>query len=155
MDEAVSQLLSYKTVILMVAVTIGTFFIRRIVETAFPKVKQAAPETAHAVTYTNKAAEWWNKVILYLIPVLVGAGLALTIKDLVSLEGFTTKGSLAMYGSICGWFSATGYKILRQTIKKKTGIELPSATVPPPAEDPKEEEKKEDAAESKDPPPAA
>jgi hypothetical protein len=145
MDEAVTQLLSYKTVILMVAVVIGTFFIRRIVETAFPVVKQAAPETASAQTYTNHWAVWWNQVILYLIPVLLGIGLSFGIKDLVALEGFATKGGIALYGGISGWFSATGYKILRRVVKTRTGIDLPDGSNPAVPEDAKEAEKKEDA----------
>ena len=129
MDEVVGQILSYKTAILMIAITIGTFFIRRIVETAFPKVKQAAPETAHAVSYTNQWAVWWNQVILYGIPVVLGMIGALTTKDLITLDGFVSKSGLAMYGGVCGWLSGFGYKVFRKMVKAKTGVDLPSPEV--------------------------
>lgn len=131
MDEVVSQLLSYKTVILMVAVTIGTFFTRRVVETAAPTLKQVASEMDRAPMYPNQWAVWWNGVIIYLIPVILGAVLALSVKDLVVLD-FASKSGLAMYGSTCGWFSATGYKILRKVLQARVGVELPGGTDPPP-----------------------
>ena len=140
MDQVVSQLLSYKTVMLMVAVFIGTFFIRRIVETAMPQLKKAADEMAHAQTYTNHGAVWWNQVILPAIPVVLGAVLALCVKDLAALENFSSKGGLALYGSISGWFSAFGYKLLRRVVKQKTGVDLPNGNG---SSDPPEEAKED------------
>lgn len=136
MDEVASQILSYRTLVLMVANLIGTFFIRRIVETAFPKVKQAAPETALAVSYTNPWSVWWNQVILYAIPVVIGIGLALLIDDWkMPIEdgapSISTGGNM-IYGIITGWFSGFGYKVVRKTLKQKTGIDLPSLSNPPP-----------------------
>lgn len=139
MDEVVEQLVSYRTLILMVTVLIGTFFIRRIVETAAPKVKQAAPETALAVTYTNPWAVWWNQVILYVIPVALGVVLSLTIKDwmpsvVTNADSAPpiSKGGLVIYGVLTGWFASFGYKVVRKALKQKTGIDLPSFSNPPP-----------------------
>jgi hypothetical protein len=135
MDEVASQILSYRTLILMVANLIGTFFVRRIVETAFPKVKQAAPETKLAVSYTNAWSVWWNQVILYAIPVLIGIGLAVSVTDwMPAEEGMLpiSKAGLVIYGGITGWFSGFGYKVVRKVLKQKTGIDLPSLSNPPP-----------------------
>lgn len=131
MDEVVSQVFSYKTLILMIAVVIGTFFVRRIVETALPQVKQASSEMSEGATYTNHLAAWWNQVFLYLIPVLLGAGLAFLFKDLVALDTFSSKSGLALYGGIAGWFSATGYKVIRRLVQTKTGVELPAVSTTP------------------------
>lgn len=133
MDDVVSQLVSYRSLILMVVVLIGTFFIRRIAELAFPKLKQAAPETALAVSYTNPWSVWWNQVILYAIPVILGAVLALSITDWTP-EGMPqiSKPGLALYGVLLGWFASFGYKVLRKAFKQKTGIDLPSFSNPPP-----------------------
>lgn len=134
MDEVVKQVFSYQTVILMIAVVIGTFFVRRVIETAFPKVKQAAPETAAGVTYTNRAAVWWNQVALYFIPVLMGAAMAFLFKDLVALDTFNSKAGLALYGALAGWFSSTGYKVVRKLVQTKTGVDLPAAPTTPDVE---------------------
>lgn len=134
MDEVVSQLLSYQTVILMVAATIITWIVRKSIETLAPTVKKAADEMAPAPTYLTHLAAWWNEVGLHLIPVGLGVGLVFGVKELAPLKMTTTSG-IALYGGICGWFSSTGYKILRRTIKTKTGVDLPSVgddSVPPP-----------------------
>lgn len=131
MDEVVAQVFTYKTVILMIAVVIGTFFVRRIIETAFPQVKQASSEMSDSATYTNHWAAWWNQVFLYLIPVLLGAAMAFMFKDIVSLDTFTSKTGLALYGAIAGWFSATGYKVIRRLVQTKTGVELPAVSTMP------------------------
>lgn len=144
MDAVVDQLLTAEAVFLMIAVTIGTFFIRRIVETGFPKVVQAADDTAAAPSYTNTWSVWWNKVVLYAIPVVLGTLLALTVKEFSSDEGlFTSRKGLALYGGVVGWCSSFAYKLFRQVVKKKTGLDLPGASVPPPPADPKEEEEAE------------
>lgn len=148
MEEVVTSFLSYKSILLTIAVVILTFFIRRIVETAVPSAKKAAHENDPAKTYLNVFAEWWNKVILYAIPVLVGLVLAITVKELAP-ESLKT-GGLSIYGAVVGWFSSFLYKVFRKVVQQKTGLNLPSAsTAPPPGED-------EDAADdSKDPPEAA
>jgi len=142
MDEVVSQLLTYQTCILMLAVTIGTWFIRKSVETLAPAVKKAADEMAPAPTYVTHLAAWWNEVGLHLIPVLLGVALVFGVKELTPMK-LTSTGGVTLYGGICGWFSSTGYKIFRRTLKTKTGVELPNvegddpASVKPVVEDKK------------------
>lgn len=125
MDEIVTQLLTYQTAILMIAATIGTWVVRKTVETMAPKTKKAADEMAPEPTYLTHLAAWWNEVGLHLIPVLLGIGLVFGVKELAPLKMTSTSG-VALYGGICGWFSSTGYKILRRTLKTKTGVDLPN-----------------------------
>lgn len=132
MDEVVSHILSYKFVLMCVIVWIITFFIRRVVETARPSLKKAADETEHKQTYTNRLAVWWNDVILHAIPVVLGSLLAIIMKDMAP---DTVWYSRAIYGVLPGWLSAFIYKLLRQTLKKRIGLDLPGGSIPPPPEE--------------------
>ncbi len=131
MDEAVEHLLSLKAAELLIAVVIFTFFVRRVIETEWPYLKKAASEMVAAKTYTSKMSSWWNQVILYAIPVVIGAALPLFVRELTP-EGVTSTGSIILYGMKVGWFSSFGYKVLKQVVKKKTGLDLPGNTLPPP-----------------------
>lgn len=133
MDEVVAQLLTFQTIILMMAVVICTYFIRKSVELFFPALKKSADEMAPGQTYLSHLAAWWNEVGLHLIPVILGIALVFAVKELASLK-FTSKGGMTVYGGVLGWFASTGYKILNRTIKTKWGVELPSTddSVPPP-----------------------
>jgi hypothetical protein len=135
MDEVVSQLLSYKSLLLGIATFIVTFLIRRIVETAVPTAKKAADANAPGLTYLTPFARWWNEAILYVLPVVIGSLLSLGLKEL-ALDAFTKVSTMIVYGGIVGWFSAILYKGVAQAIRKKTGIELPGASVSPPSDDP-------------------
>lgn len=132
MDDLVTQLLSYKSLLLGIATFIVVFLIRRIVETAVPSAKKAADANEPGLTYLTTFARWWNEAILYVLPVVVGAVLGVVLKDW-ALEGFTKNSTLMIYGGIVGWFSTVLYKGVAQAIKKKTGIDLPGASVSPPS----------------------
>jgi len=136
MDEVFSQLVKAETIYLSVLVVIVTFFVRRVVELAYPKAKD--PE--------NAFGRWWTGVLLYLLPVLVGAGIAAGVKHYSSdyLANLKTVGGAAVWGVIVGWFSSFLYKVLRKAVKKKTGIDLtpgpadPTKPLNKPEEGPKE-----------------
>ena len=134
MDNAIDLLLRQGTVALAIVVVIGTFFARRIVETAVPSIKQQAHENSPQVTYPTKLSEWWNKVILYAIPPFFG-GLAgmLQIPFVFPPEQFHTTGGRIIFGIGVGWFSSFIYKVLKNMISKSTGVELPSGSTPPEA----------------------
>lgn len=133
MDNAVDLLLRQGTVALAVVVVIGTFFVRRIVETAVPSIKQKAHENSPEVTYPTKLSEWWNKVILYSVPPGLGGLLGIfSIPFIFSPTDFTTMGGRIIFGVGVGWFSSFIYKVLKKMISKTTGVELPSGSTPPP-----------------------
>lgn len=128
MDQVIAGLLSYHTVILMVAVYIVTFIVRRSVEAAFPFAKKASKETAPSRSYLTLFAVWWNQVLLYLIPVVVGIGLAFIPEFRAAGLGL---GGTAIYGLLVGWFSSFMYKIFWKTLKARTAglAGLPEAPV--------------------------
>lgn len=132
MDDVVALLLNAKTIYLAFAVIIVTFFVRRIVETAVPAARKAADENSPMTTYPTEFSKWWNQVILYAVPVLVGVGLSLTVDELIS-DLMKQTSSIVVYGGIVGWSSSFIYKVLRKILKEKTGIELPGASIAPPS----------------------
>ncbi len=125
MDQAISQFFTAGTAILALSIVIVTFFIRRIVETAVPSVKKQADENHPTPTYKTGFARWWNSVILYSIPVLVGSTIGFfNVSYLFNIEGMDTAGSRIFFGGVVGWMSSYLYKILRLTLKKKTGVDI-------------------------------
>lgn len=137
MDDVVSRLLSYDTIIIMVCAVVFTFFIRRIVELRFPKLKKQVHENAPGLTYLTPMAEWWNTVILYAIPVILGGALSMALKEIesdVAVHWRMYLGS-ALHGVVVGWASGFGYKVLAKTAKAKTGVELPGVSVYPASDD--------------------
>lgn len=137
MDQAISQFFTAGTAILALSVVIITFFIRRIVETAWPSIKKKADENTPQITYATGFARWWNQVILYAIPVIVGAGIGLfDVPYLFSVEGVGgTASSRLFFGGCVGWMSSYLYKIIRLTLKQKTGVDIqPSGSMMPGAE---------------------
>lgn len=133
MDQAISQFFTAGSAVLAISVVIATFFIRRVVETAVPSIKKMADENDPHPTYMNTLARWWNKVVLYFIPVLVGAGIGLFhIPYLFSIEGLGDTSSRVFFGGVVGWMASFIYKGVRMAIKNKTGVDIqPSRSVIP------------------------
>lgn len=132
MDNAVNLLLRQGTVALAVAVFIATFFIRRICEMLWPSLRMQAHENDPRKSYLTKMAEWWNKVILYAIPPGVGglAGL-LPVPFVFPPVDFGTVADKVIFGVGVGWFSSFLYKVMRNMLKKTTGVDLPSDSMRP------------------------
>lgn len=127
MDQIVQQLLSTGTVVLACAVFIATFFVRRIVETAVPKLAKKADENEKGATYETAFARWWNQVILYAIPVVFGALVGIANIPYVFGEEITTMPGRCLYGGVVGWFASFFYKLLRKALVKHVGVEEPEA----------------------------
>lgn len=123
MDQLYEQLISRETLILGFAVFIATFFVRRIVETAVPSCKDKEDGELGS-TYKTKFGLWWNSVILYAIPVVLGASLALLAFKFDVLPGVKTLAGAGMWGAVVGWCSSFVYKFARKFIKKKTGLDI-------------------------------
>lgn len=125
MDNALDLFLSTGTLILASGIVILTFFIRRIVETAIPSAKKQADENEVGITYATPFAHWWNSVILYAVPVLVGGSIGfLDIPFLFQNVDLSTAGGRAFFGAVTGWFSSFMYKVARKILIKKTGVDL-------------------------------
>lgn len=126
MDSAYAQLLTKDAFIAAILVVIGTFFVRKIVETAVPSAK--GEDTPKGSVYKTRFGLWWNSVILYAIPVVFGAGVGALGKwtNYLVPEGMTTMGGAILWGVVVGWFSSFLYKVARKLLKDKTGVELPA-----------------------------
>lgn len=130
MDSAIDQLLSLGSMIFAVSIVIVTFFIRRVVETQWPDLRKQADENAIATTYLNNFARWYQTVILYAIPVVVGGLLGLLKITYFFPESIQTAGGRLFFGGVVGWFSSAIYKVVKKMLASK-GIELPGSMVPP------------------------
>lgn len=130
MEEITSQILRPGTFAVAVAVVILTFFIRRVVETVRPDLKKQADANDKEVTYLTKLAMWWNTVILYAIPVLLGAAAGCINSDFLHGDIKDFGGRLLFQAGV-GWFASFMYKILRKLILKKTGVDIQPGPVGP------------------------
>ncbi len=123
MDQFFEQLFRRETIYLVFIVIIGTFFIRRIVETAMPSIKGHINGQL-GETYKTKLGLWWNSVILYALPVVLGALIALIAFKEIVPDNISTRPGAAAWGAIIGWCSSFIYKVVRKFLKKKTGVDL-------------------------------
>lgn len=111
------------TYILGVGIFIVVFMLRRIVESAWPKLKKQADANDPKTTYLTTMSRWWNEVILYLLPVILGAFCGLIKSDFL-FAGIGDKGGKVIFGAVIGWFASFLYKLLRKVIKQKTGVDI-------------------------------
>lgn len=130
MEEITTQILRPGTFAVAVAVVILTFFIRRIVETVWPSLKKAADANAPELTYLTKVSMWWNTVILYAIPVTVGASTSFIASDFLHGD-ITDFGGRLLFQAGVGWFASFMYKILRKVVLQKTGVDIKPGPIGP------------------------
>jgi len=130
MEEITSQILRPGTFAVAVAVVILTFFIRRIIEMQWPHLKKNEDKDTGKVSYTTKFAMWWNSVILYAIPVLLGASTAFFSSTFLH-GGITDMGGRLLFQGGVGWFASFMYKVLRKVILKKTGVDIQPGPIKP------------------------
>jgi Na+/H+ antiporter NhaD/arsenite permease-like protein len=123
MEEITSHILRPGTFTVAVAVVVLTFFIRRVVETIKPDLKNKEP-------YKTQLAKWWNSVILYAIPVVLGACTAFISSDFIHGDIKDLGGRLLFQGGV-GWFASFMYKVLRKIILKKTGVDIRPGDIVP------------------------
>lgn len=116
------------TYVLGIAIFILVFFIKRVVEGALPRLKKQHDENSPKVTYLTTGARWWNEVILYLLPVLLGALAGAFLKSDFFFDAIGDKGGRIGFGGGVGWFSGFLYKLLKKLIWQKFGLELTPST---------------------------
>lgn len=135
MDDALDQLLNFGSLIFAVSVVIATFFVRRTVETAWPHLRKQADENAPQVTYSTQFARWYQTVILYAIPVVVGGLIGLIDVPYFFPDSVQTMEGRLFFGGVVGWFSSALYKVAKRILAKK-GIDIPGASMAPSAPPP-------------------
>lgn len=117
MDDALSQIFRAGTIAVAVGVFVATFFIRRITELLIPSLKKSEDK------YKTKLSLWWNTVILYAIPVLLGCSVGFIPSDFLHGD-IKDMGGRLMFQAGVGWFSSFIYKVTRKMILQKAGVDL-------------------------------
>lgn len=118
------------TFVLAVAIYLLVLMVRRVTESAWPSLKKQADANSPEVTYLTKTSRWWNEVILYFLPVAVGA-LAGLLKSEFLFGTIGDRGGKILLGVCIGWFSGFLYKCLKRMIAQKTGVSLDADSIPP------------------------
>ena len=107
------------TYVLAVSVFIVTYFVRRSVELAVPAWKKQADANAEGITYLTPMSRWWNEVILYAVPVVLGGLSALSTSEFI-FAGIDGQAKV-LFGSGVGWFSSFLYKTLKKAVSGRFG----------------------------------
>lgn len=128
----IAAILHLGTLILGLSVYIATFFVRRIVETAFPHLKKLADANSPSKTYANAWARWWNEVVLYGIPVVFGCLASLTKSEFLFGPVVGTFPQF-LFGGAVAWFSSYVYKGVKKAVQLRAGESgnTPSSIPPP------------------------
>ncbi len=124
MDEAIAQLTSLGTIVFGLGIYIGMLGLRKIIETAKPSLKQKAAEDAKEVTYGSVAARWYNKVVLYFLPLMLGGATGFFDIPFIFGENITTTAGKVFFGVVVGNFSSLIFKLFRGGVEKQTGIKV-------------------------------
>lgn len=125
MDDAVNHLLSVGALMLGMVSFIGTFLIRRIVETAAPGLRKLSDANAPGLTYGTTGARWWNEVVLYALPPIVGGLISLAnIPYIFSGLGIETTNGRVVFGIVVGFCSGFAYKVVHKGAKRVTGLDI-------------------------------
>lgn len=124
MEDIVAQIATVQSGVMVLAIIAITAIIRRIVETLVPSLTMKAAENDAGKSYENRGAELWNKLGLYLVPVVIGIALAFGHTDLQVGEGVASSGDRILYGLLLGYFSRDIFKAFRQAFKRKFDVEI-------------------------------
>jgi hypothetical protein len=127
-DELFAKLSMFENLVVLLACGVVTFLVRRVVETALPHLTKPEP-------YPTTFARWWNKVVLYALPVVLGA-LLFTLFYRSSVEHTATA---VLWGAELGFFCGFGFKGFSALLGQRTGVAAKADGGPPVAgdEDPK------------------
>jgi hypothetical protein len=126
MDAAVSQFLTKGTAIIAIVVVILNFFVKRIVEMAWPKLRPVGQAMDHKPMYAGKAGMWWNEVGLYALPVFIGCTVGRFVDEPFMFGDITTLKGRVFYAGVVGWFADFLYTVVQKALYKSTGVELPN-----------------------------
>ena len=104
---------------------------RRIWETKFPSLACAGEP------YPTTMSKWWNKDILYAVPVLLGVIITVSLHWTTFLpEDFRPALPAIILGICLGFLSSFLYKIVKHLFLKEAGVtseaDLPNADMPTP-----------------------
>jgi len=75
---------------------------------------------------------WWNEIVLYMLPMVVGAVAASIFIKYPFPALVTAHSTRFVYGIVCGGFSGFVYKMAKSVLKKKAeeaGVKIPDAVI--------------------------
>lgn len=113
MDELIREFSLWGTLALATMCYVATFFTRRVLTTALPWLEPFKKDGKE--TYTCGWSRWYNKVVLYAIPVAFGVAWAFLPSKFLFGDIDTLWGKL-FWGGTVGWFSSLLYKLAKGTI---------------------------------------
>lgn len=122
MENIVSSFLQFGTIILGCAVFIATLLVRRFVETALPSVKKQADANDPKASYKTTFSRWWNEVILYALPIVIGCIFGLINASFMFSADMTSLSGRCIFGGVVGHLSGFVYKLVKKAIIKKVGV---------------------------------
>lgn len=106
MDPAIDSLLTWPTLLLSIGIYVVVRVIRRLVEGGLSR-------------YRVKANFYWREVAVPILPIVVGALWGAVHANFPYPEGLNGRGSHALYGIVCGFFSGLVYRIITSFVGKK------------------------------------
>ena len=116
MQDPLVGFFTWPTLLFAIVIYGVTRFIRATAENFFPKLR------GHRI---------WEDVFLSLLPVFLGAGLAMLVKAYPLPPAFAVGKELrAFFGASVGGASGLLYKVFKAMVKKQWGVDL--STFPPP-----------------------
>lgn len=112
--DILDLLLRPGTYVLGIVIYVVTRLTRKGVELKWPSLKKQADANDPQLSYLTPMSRWWNEVILYAAPVVLG-GLASLVPSQFLFEGIDGAAK-SMYGMGVGWFSGMLYKALKKAV---------------------------------------
>lgn len=111
------------TYVLALAVFIVTWIVRKTIENIWPSLQKQGDANATQITYLTRMSRWWNEVMLYEIPVLIGGAFGFMHSGFLfgDITGLSTK---MTFGGVVGWLASFMYKVLRKVVKQRLGVDI-------------------------------
>lgn len=128
------DILTTPTALLLLALYITSFALRRLVEVVWPTLVTAVPVT--------RGQHLWKDAVLPTLPALLGFLFCITCPPALFTYPkvvVVSWVSRALYGLGLGWFTAWGYRVVKAILQKRWNVPFPDdaggnvATPKPPA----------------------
>lgn len=116
MEDSIMQFLSWQFVLFCLALAAITFVVRRFVE----YFEKDVPDL-----------KLWNDLILPILPVFLGGGIASLVTMYPYPEGLHSVVSRGIWGTVAGLLSGLVYRVAKTLLSAKLKVSLPNETETP------------------------
>lgn len=117
------DVLTIPTALLLVAIYIVSFAVRRLVEAIWPELDQKTPVT--------RAERIWEEFVLPTMPAFLGVVFCLAVPPRLfpyPAVAAATVVSRVLYGLGTGWFASWGYRMIKSVLQKRWNVPFPDDT---------------------------